>query len=137
MKCPERGSNRDLGSPIALVILKPLSREKPCCKVTIQRVMRIRAILLTTVAVLLFCLAASELPELTRLVDDTSNDFALANSQEARGTVIQNQGSRIACNKVIATVTMPCYKASALPSVSSVPSPSTHNLLHSLCIQRT
>jgi hypothetical protein len=99
--------------------------------------MRIRAILLTTVAVLLCCLAARELPEFIHLVDDTSNDFALGISHEAPGTVIQNQGSRMACDTVIAAVTMPCYTGSALPSVSSIPSASSHDLLHFLCIQRT
>jgi|SRR5579862_5405109 len=99
--------------------------------------MRTRAILLTTVAVLLCCLAASELPELIRLVDDTSNDFALASSQEAHATLIQNQGSRNVCDRIVATTTMPCYKGAPLPSVCSIPSPATHELLHSLCIQRT
>jgi hypothetical protein len=93
-------------------------------------------ILSATVAVLLCCLVGSELPELIRLVDDASNDFALLDSQEARGTVIQYQRSRISCDRITASVTMPCYRT-ALLSISSIPLRSTLDLLHSFCIQRT
>lgn len=99
--------------------------------------MRIRAILLVTAGVLFLGLATIELSELLRLVDDTSNDFALTNLEEASGTVIQNPGSRVADDLVVLTANTSHHSRSAVRFASRVPSISGHDLLHSFCIQRT
>jgi len=99
--------------------------------------MRIRAILLISAGVLFFSLATIELSELLRLVDDTSNDFALTNFEEASDAAIQNQGSRVAYDPIVPTANMSHHGRSPVRFVSDIPSISGHDLLHSFCIQRT
>jgi len=99
--------------------------------------MRIRAIVLMTAAVLFCSLATIELTELLNLVDDTSNDFTLASSEEIGGAVIQNQGSIVAVHSIAPNRTKSPHTWSAARSAFHLPSFLTRDLLHSICIQRT
>jgi len=99
--------------------------------------MRIRAIVLMTAGVLFCSLATIELVELLNLVDDTSNDYVLASSEETGRAVIQNPGSRVAFSPVAPHVANSPGAGSSVRIVSHVPSPPVYDLLHSLCIQRT
>lgn len=96
-----------------------------------------RAVLLLTVGVLFCSLATIELGELLRLVDDTSNDFALSYSQRAGDSELQSQGSRAAADPVVRPIRKFDHNALATRFVSRILSPSTAEVLHSLCIQRT
>jgi hypothetical protein len=95
--------------------------------------MRIKLVLAIVVGLLVWPLAALELPELINLTDDTSNDFSLIVFAENAATVVKNQMLQLKRSPMLASIRRrqvgACFAPCSLVK-------SSDDMLHSLCIQR-
>lgn len=94
---------------------------------------------LALVVSMLFCgLSSSEIPELTRLVDDTSNDFTLAVTTNTSAVVPVSLGANPSIDDCVGAVELNNYWLEySEPSISILHAKSPTGYLQLLCVHRT
>jgi len=91
---------------------------------------------LALVVSMLFCgLSSIEIPELTRLTDDTSNDFTLVEVASTPSCTASESSSTGTIQAVRVSDSHPEYRLQPFVSLASGHSPSGY--LHLLCVHRT
>jgi hypothetical protein len=98
--------------------------------------MRIRVSLALVLGLLLCTLATSEVPELMRLTDNTSNDYSLTIFSDNDAAIVRTQAPDMPKGSVRTSAHVKQPKARVQPR-SLLLLCSTSEVLHLLCVQRT